>query len=508
MLSRSEIQARSIRGGGFTAVTQAIRLVVTLLGAAVLGRLLSPEDFGLVMMVTAITGFLYLFRDLGLSTATIQDRQISYRQLDSMFWLTAAVSFGLAALVAFGAPWFAYFYSEPRLIPVALVYAVVILVGGLSLQHESMLRRQLRLETISVSRVAAFTLGQLVAIGLAAKTGSYLSLCAVPLVEAIGVTVCLWIASPWRPRWQFRRSEISELMKFGTTLSVSSAINYFARQADNLLIGRFLGSQALGFYCTAYSLMMLPLQQLTHPLSSVAIPSLSRLQDQPSSYRRAFETISERLLILTIPACIVLFLFADTLIIVVLGAKWEPSIEIFRWLAVAGILQPLSNTLGWLMITQRRQRDLLRWGVFAGTVSVLSFVVGLRWGALGVAASYAISGVLVRTPALVWWTCRVGPVGIRSVATSAMLPTICGTLVGLGVSPLLSLDLSPAVLCIITPSLALAIWLGVLSFSRRGRSILSDLFGMVSAVTRRNSNATSGPRSSGIVHETLPAGRA
>ncbi|KAA1258795.1 Teichuronic acid biosynthesis protein TuaB [Rubripirellula obstinata] len=496
ILSRSEIQARSIRGGGFTAVTQAIRLLVTLLSAAVLGRLLAPEDFGLVMMVTAVTGLLYLFRDLGLSTATIQDRQISYRQLDSMFWLTAVVSLGLATLVAASAPLLARFYSEPKLIPIALVYSVVMLIGGLSLQHESMLRRQLRLEVISVSRVAAFTLGQLIAIGFAATTGSYLSLCAVPLVEAMGVTGCLWFASSWRPRWQFRFPEILELMKFGTTLSISSAINYFARQADNLLIGRFLGSQSLGYYCTAYSLMMLPLQQVAHPLSSVAIPSLSRLQDQPSSYRRAFEAISERLLIVTVPACIILFLFADTLIIVVLGPKWEPSIEIFRWLAVAGILQPLSNTLGWLLITQRRQRDLLRWGVFASTVSILSFVVGLRWGAAGVAASYAISGVLIRTPALVWWACRVGPVGVRSVVTSAMLPTICGLLVGLGLFPLLWVELSHAAICVTVPPLALAIWLGVLSRSQRGRSILGDILGMARSVTHRTAKQSTVQRPS------------
>jgi PST family polysaccharide transporter len=497
LLSRSELQARSIRGGGFTAVTQAVRMLVTLLSAAILGRLLAPEDFGLVVMVTAVTGMLYLFRDLGLSTATIQDREISYRQLDSMFCLTLIASLFMTGLIIAGAPLLARFYGEPRLIPIALIYAGITLIGGLSIQHESLLRRQLRLEIVSVARLAAFVLGQVIAIVAAAITGSYLSLCAVPFVESIGITASLWVASPWKPKWRFQYSEIAELMKFGTTLSLSSAINYLARQADNLLIGRFIGSQSLGYYCTAYSLMMLPLQQVAHPLSSVAIPSLSRLQDQPSSYRRAFEAISERLLIFTVPACIVLFQFADTLIIVLLGPKWEPSIEIFRWLAIAGILQPLSNILGWLLITQRRQRDMLKWGVFASTVSILSFAFGLRWGAIGVAASYAVSGVLVRTPALLWWSCRQGPVGVKSVYTSALLPTICGVMIGVGLVPLRYLELSAVTECVAAPLLALAIWLCTLSICQRGRLILNDLLAMAHAVThrsvRRNSISPSSP---------------
>jgi PST family polysaccharide transporter len=490
-LTRSELQSRSIRGGGFTAVTQAIRMLVTLMSAAALGRLLAPEDFGLVMMVTAVTGMLYLFRDLGLSTATIQDREISHRQLDSMFWLTVGASLFLASLILVGAPALSWFYSEPRLVPIAMIYSLVTLIGGLSLQHESFLRRQLRLEIVSVTRLIAFVVGQTIAMIAAAITGSYLSLCAVPLVEAIGITGCLWIASPWKPKWRFQFSEISELMKFGTTLSVSSAINYLARQADNLLIGRFLGSQSLGYYCTAYSLMMLPLQQIAHPLSSVAIPSLSRLQDQPSSYRRAFEAISERLLIFTVPGCVVLFLFADTLIVVLLGAKWEPSIEIFRWLAIAGLLQPLSNTLGWLLITQRRQRDLLHWGIFASSVSIVSFVIGLPWGAVGVAAGYAISGVLIRTPALLWWSCRRGPVRVGSVVRSAMLPITCGLLVGLAVLPLRYLNLSSVAICVIVPMVAFVTWVSILGSCQRGRSVLGDLQSMVRAVIHRASKPSS-----------------
>jgi PST family polysaccharide transporter len=196
-------------------------------------------------------------------------------------------------------------------------------------------------------------------------------------------------------------------------------VNYFARNLDDVLVGRFAGdtpaarAHNLGGYQKAYELLMLPLKQLSSPLSAVALPTLSRLQKQGERYRTTYLRALRLLVVLTMPLVAYLIVMAPELILVVLGDQWVHAARIFQVLGLAAITQPLGNSTGWLFISQDRTGDMLRWGFFGAGTAVIAFVAGLPWGAFGVAAAYAGSSVVVRTPALLWYVGRRGPVRTR-----------------------------------------------------------------------------------------------
>jgi PST family polysaccharide transporter len=210
------------------------------------------------------------------------------------------------------------------------------------------------------------------------------------------------------------------MLAFGGHLTGFQVVNYFARNADNALIGWRWGDTVLGLYGRAYQLLLLPLSQINAPIASVAIPALSRLQNHEKHYRTAYLQLLRKLAMLTIPPIALTIVCADWIVHAVLGPQWDGAAKIFVWLGLAALLQPITYTSGWLFISQGRTREQLAWGVVGSGIIVLSFLIGLHWGAIGVSIAYAICINLIATPLLLWYVGRRGPV------TTADLYRVCG----------------------------------------------------------------------------------
>lgn len=213
------------------------------------------------------------------------------------------------------------------------------------------------------------------------------------------------------------------MLAFGRNLTGFGIVNYFARNLDNLLIGRVWGSQQLGLYAKAYQLLLLPIDQINSPIATVAVPALSRLTDSPERYRQAYLRILEKVTILTMPGVAFMIGTSDWIVQIVLGPQWVGATRIFAWLGIAGLIQPIANTTGWLFISQGRARDMFRWGIIGSSIIVASIVAGLPWGAIGVAASYSLTFVFVVAPLLFWFVGRHGPVRGFDLY-SAMAPAV------------------------------------------------------------------------------------
>jgi PST family polysaccharide transporter len=213
------------------------------------------------------------------------------------------------------------------------------------------------------------------------------------------------------------------MLSYGRELTGFNLANYFARNVDNALIGKFWGAQQLGLYAKAYQLLLLPLEQINGPLGTVAIPALSRLAESPERYRKAYLKILEKLAMLTMPGVVFMIGSADWLVLLLLGPKWEQSGRIFMLLGMAAFLQPVTRTCWWLFISQGRSRDMLRAGILSSVVSVASIVFGLQWGAMGVAAAYGASELFISGPLIFWFAARRGPVRLadfyRTIAPAA-----------------------------------------------------------------------------------------
>jgi O-antigen/teichoic acid export membrane protein len=414
---------RTVRGFVVTLVSQALKFLIGISGTVVLARLLTPEDYGLIGMVAVFTGFVSVFQDLGLSAATVQRAEISQAQVSNLFWVNVAVGVILAAFIAGAAPFLARFYGDPRLVAITAVSALGFLFGGLTNQHEALLRRQMRFTSLAVVEIAAMLVSVSMAVSLAWYGAHYWSLVFSQLALVTTAAACVWTLSGWRPGLPTRRSGVRSMLLFGGNLTGYSIINYWARNLDNLLIGRVWGAAQLGLYSRAYQLLLLPVSQITAPITAVAVPALSRLVDSPERYRRAYVRILAKLAMVTMPLMAFMIVTSDWVVRLALGSQWMAVSPIFAWLGLAGLVQPLSYTAGWLLISQGRARDMFRWGAIGCTIIIASICAGLPWGALGVAMSYSICNVLIVQPFLLWWICRTGPIRpgdiLRAIAPAA-----------------------------------------------------------------------------------------
>ena len=474
---REGVAGRAIRGGAFTVGSQASQFIIGLLATMVMARLLTPRDYGLIGMVTVVTGFLTIFKDIGLSRATIQRNVLTHDEASSLFWINGGVGVCIALLTAAIAPVIARFYGEPRLTNITIALACGFLVSGFSVQHQALLRRRMRFGILAANDVLSIAIAGIVGITMAYERMSYWAIVGNQLSFTISGAVLAWIVCPWRPSLPKRSTRVREMLAFGGNITGFTVLNYFARNTDDLLIGRFWGSQQLGLYAKAYQLLLFPLNQINLPVGGVAVPTLSRLADEPARYRAAFARTLEKIVLVTMPLVVFLMVCSDWLIAFVLGDQWLGAARIFMWLAIAGFSQPIGYTTGWLFTSQNRTGELLRWGVISSALAVASIAAGVHWGAEGVAKSYGLTSALITTPLNLWYVGRRGPVRTSDFyRTSA--PVAVAAIVAGGAVYLFHHFAHPAheiIGLMIGFGITAVVFLAVLSMSAGGRGALRDV---------------------------------
>jgi O-antigen/teichoic acid export membrane protein len=425
---QTELKGRAVRGGAVSIAGQGARFIIQTGSTMILARLLVPSDFGLIAMVTAVTGFATLFKDLGLSMATVQKDQINHEQISKLFWVNVAVSLLIASAIAGIAPIIAWFYNEPRLLMITITMAPVFLLGGLTVQHQAPLQRQMRFMALAMIQVVSMAFGVGVAIAFSFFGAGYWALVMMHLASALAIAAGVWLLCDWRPGGFGRKSEIKSMLTFGANLTGFNILNYFSRNLDNVLIGKAWGPVSLGYYSKAYALLMLPISQITAPIAHVAIPVLSRLQKEPDEYARYFYRAINVIAFITMPMIMFLAAFSQEIILIVLGGQWTDAAPIFKVLAFAALLQPVTNPTGWVYISLGQTNRMLRWALFAAPVTILSFFIGLPWGAIGVAAAYTVTSLTALTFPNLWWAFRSSPLTIYGWVKSVQCPFVgsCG----------------------------------------------------------------------------------
>jgi O-antigen/teichoic acid export membrane protein len=411
---KSDLKARSVRGGAVTMLGQGACFILQSVSTIVLARLLSPADFGLIAMVMAVMGFAALFKDLGLSMATVQNAEIDHKQISTLFWINVAMSALIALISAALAPAISWFYGEPRLTMVTLSLSLVFVFGGLTVQHQALLQRQMRFMVLAAIQTIATLAGAVAAIITAAMGAGYWALVLMQVISAVFVAMGVWLHCHWHPGRPVRLKSVRNMMVVGGNVTGFDIVNYFARTADNILIGRFWGAGPLGFYSRAYSLLMLPLNQINSPVAGVAIPALCRLHDDPPKYRAYYLKAIFLITLVSTPLVCFFVTCSDYLILLVLGPQWAPISSIFSVLGFSALIQPLYNTQGWLHISAGRSDRYLRWGLFGSLLIVLGFVAGLPYGPIGVAAAYTVTTWVIIIPCM-WYAGHSAGIRARDI---------------------------------------------------------------------------------------------
>lgn len=477
--------ARAVRGAAMSGIAQGVKLAVQIVSVVLLSRFLSPRDFGLIAMAAPVISFASMAQNLGLSQAVVVSRDLTYAQASTMFWINAGLSLALALVLMLCAPLVAAFYGEPRLAAIVAVLAVAVFASGLGAQHLAMATRAMRFGKLALVDMAVAVLGLAAALAWAFFDASPWALVASSLAGAVASLVGAWSVSGWRPGRPRSWRTVTGMLRFGGGLTTFNLSNFFARNLDNILIGRFHGPGPLGLYDRAYKLLLFPLQQITYPLQRVMVPTLSRLIDEPERYRSAYGRTVGQIMLIALPGILCLLIYADVAIPFLLGPQWVAAVGIFRWLALASLHQPMTVTLGWLFVSQSRTGQFGRWGLFNAASCAVAFAIGLPWGAEGVAAAYAISDVAIRLP-LVWRLAgKEGPVSARDLTRIAAPFALGGTVSALVLLAARTV-LPPSLLGLIAAGLIayLVAW-AVLAATPPGRRILGESLSMARAVLRR-----------------------
>jgi PST family polysaccharide transporter len=397
--------------------SQVYRVALTFITNILLARLLLPTDFGLVATVSTILALVAVIQDLGLYQATIQRQRMSPAQMSALFWIQLAFGVLLAAALALSAPAVAWFFGDSRLRALTIAFAFLTLLNASQTQQLALLNRDLRFKAVAVIDAAGVTAGAVIGTLVAWLTSSYWALFASALASSVVSLAGLWAACSFRPGRPSFEGDQKEILQFGSGVSGFNLINYFARNSDKLLIGRFFGNDQLGFYDRAYRLLLFPLQQIHAPLGRLMLPLLSRLQSDPFRYRKAYVECISLMMMASQPGLVFVTVFSTEVFLILLGPNWLAAAPIFRWLGLCALHQVVTATVGWLFLSQGRGGDFFKIGLFNGVTTVASFVLGLPWGALGVAISYTVGNYLVQLPATFWAAGRRGPVSTQDLVT-------------------------------------------------------------------------------------------
>lgn len=424
---RNDLKRKSVRGVLFMVSAGGADLIIRLASTFVLARLLSPNDFGLVAMVVSVTGIAEQFSELGLSTATIQCRELSHQQVTNLFWINFGTGCLFSLVICGLAPVIAKFYGNQDLVLMTLAISTTFVWGGLTVQHQALLSRQLKQGHLAAIRLGASFLSLVVAVVLAIGHYGVWALAWREVTRAFFVAAGMWMLCHWMPGWPRRNANIKGLLHYGSHITLSQLALACMSQLDRLLIGRYCGAGPLGLYRQAQQLILAPIEQLRIPLYSVASPSLSILQTDPERYRRYYQRIVLVISLATMPLGLFVAIYAEEITHVLLGPKWVAATVFLRIFGVVAALKPCLDTPSVVMLTYGLSKRLLTLSIVYNTLFAGLMVAGIYWGALGVGLSNIATIVLLMIPML-YFSLRRTPVTIRAFLDAVSTPAIASAI--------------------------------------------------------------------------------
>lgn len=422
----SDLGRRALRGGIASVAMQYGNGALQIVAAVILARLLAPEDFGLVAIVTVLTSFAPYLIDFGLGDATTQRKKITRSQVSSLFWLSSGIGLAVAAVVAASSPLIAMVYREPRLEPIALCTAIMFVLWGLSNQHVALLRRTMQFGKIATIQTVGTLAGVAIAVVLAIYGYGYWALVLRPIITALCIAIGAWLVCRWTPGLPRFDADVMSMARFGLHV-VSFSVTYtLARSVDRIALGFVYRPDQVGYYQNATTLyeysIFSALAQL-HPVGSAA---LSKLQSNAAALRQKYEAALSTLAFFIMPASAILSVTAEDVTVILLGEKWRAAGLLLRIIALRGIFQVVEGSQGWLHLSIGRPDRWRNWGFVTAVVQVVAVLAGLSFAAKGVAVATVIASLLIAVPSIAY---AGRPIGIgAALVIRAVGPQLIGAI--------------------------------------------------------------------------------
>lgn len=472
-----DLKQKAVRGAFAKAWSQMILAVLRIGSLMVLARLLTPRDFGLVAMVTVVTGIFGLFLDAGLSLVTVQRPNISRDQVSTLFWANVLVGAILSLLTLIAAPIMVAFYHESRLLWIAIALSAGFLINATGVQHAALLQRQMRFTVLALIEILAYLSSSIIGIAMAIGGLGYWSLVAMAIVPTIVSTVGFWLASAWVPGRPRRHVGARSMLSFGGQVTLSGIIIYYSLNLDKVLLGRYWGTEALGIYGRAYQLISIPRDYVGSAVGNVAVASLSRLHAEPARFKSYFLKGYSLMLALLLPITFTTALFADEIILFFLGPTWKDAALILRLLTPTILVIGLFSPLRWFLYAMGRIGRSLKISLVLAPLVTAAYFIGLPHGPRGVALAFS-SLMMIWIIPNIFWSIHGTMVSLRDVLRTTGRPIVSvltATALAVGLKVLVGGSLSSFVRLVLGAAVLFAVHFGMLLFVMRQKDFYLGL---------------------------------
>ncbi|MBV6433883.1 MAG: hypothetical protein IANPNBLG_04117 [Bryobacteraceae bacterium] len=398
----AEVRDDAVRSAGVTLFSGAITLAVQTIATMVLGRLVSPRDFGLVTIVSTIGLLLASFGDTGLPMAIVQREEMDRRLASNLFWINVAGGLLLALSFAATGHLFAWVYQDTAVQQVVIGISPIMLFYSTATVHLALLKRAMRFSEASMVAIYGRIVSTAVSILMALMGFGYWALVGGAVALPLTQTLAAWYYCRWMPHPPRKVPGTGYTFLFALIAYGRFCLNYISRNADNLLVGWLFNAQALGFYKRAYDLFSLSASQFTHSLTLVVVAALNRIEQGSVEYRRFLMQALTAMAFLGMGLAAELTLVGKDVIRLLLGPDWDESGKIFAFFGPGVGIMILYYTHGWIHLSLSTANRWFRWGIVEVAVTISLFIVGISWGPIGIAGAWTISYWVLTIPAL-WY---------------------------------------------------------------------------------------------------------
>lgn len=466
-------------------------MVVQFIGTIVLARLLSPDAFGLLAMVTVLMGIGSLIRDFGMGTASLQEKSLSQAQASNLFWVNAALSGGTAVALACATPLVVSVYGDSRLLRLVPAMALVLLITGLQTQYQARLAREMQFTKLAVATFTSAAVGIASGVTGALLGWDYWALVAQKSAAATWMLTFYLISSRWLPSLPSRAQGSLTHVRAGTDYGLANVLGYVADNIDTFMIGVRWGSIDLGYYNRAFQLFMQPISAVFGPLTWVVIPTINQSTSEGRDSESVLLRVQSALAGASTWVLLATAATADWLIPLLLGDQWAPLVPILQILAIAGVFKALSQINYWAYIVAKQPRQLLLSNLVTKPIQILLIVGASALGIEWVALAYAIGRALSWPINLIWLARTTGQRsramlgnGIRIVVAAAVAYYATRLV-------LVSLLHVPAIwMVVIGAIISTIIYFAMFVLSPGGKQEMSGIFGFARQVIGRPHGST------------------
>lgn len=409
------LRAHAARSFVVTLTAQGFKFLLRLLSMVVLARLLTPGDYGLVAIATSVTSVLGAIREAGLSSATIQRPEITDAQVSSLFWLNVFLGCAIALVCLVVAGPVATFFNHNELGLIIPALGGVGLIGSFGVQHTALMQRKMQFRELMVRDLLGAVAGLGVAIFVAYRGWGVWSLVMLEATTALVSTATIWLGCNWRPSAPGNFREAKSLVQFGAHVTGGALIHHISRGLDTVILGAFFGNVTVGLYSRAQQLLSTPMAQIVGPVMSVARPALSRAAQSTKRLSRATTDLLRLTSFCSAAVVGSVVPISDGIVRYALGVKWMDSAVFFAGLAPFALVESCGALLASVMVASGRPGALLKWRFFSVLITFGGLLIGVSWGAKGVAIAYGLSGLLIRVPLLLVYVSRVVHIPLSSL---------------------------------------------------------------------------------------------